>query len=165
MVSGVRISGRSLRHFNARQLRGMPKGDGRGVLSTHPHHGKTAVWNRGSLLAQGPMRRGSQETMGRKMCVMWRRGEEKKSGIYPCKTKTSQETQKGLQKFLQPNRNPKVICTDNSMEFGKACEDLSWNHCTSAPHRSTTNRMAEKGTRRVKEGTSAVVLQSGLNES
>ena len=26
---------------------------------------------------------------------------------YPCKTKTSQETQRSLQKFLEPERNPK----------------------------------------------------------
>ena len=44
---------------------------------------------------------------------------------YPCKTKTSHETQRSLQKFLEPDRNPKVIYTDNSLEFGKACEDLS----------------------------------------
>ena len=44
---------------------------------------------------------------------------------YPCKTKTSQETQRSLQKFLELERNPKVIYTDNSFEFGKACEDLS----------------------------------------
>ena len=50
-------------------------------------------------------------------------------------------------------------------EFGKACEDLSWNHCTSTPHRSETNGTAERAVRRVKEGTSAVLLQSGLNES
>ena len=84
---------------------------------------------------------------------------------YPCKTKTSQETQRSLQKFLEPDRNPKVIYTDNSMEFGKACEDLSWNHCTSTPLRSETNEIAERAVRRVKEGTSAVLLQSGLNES
>ena len=57
---------------------------------------------------------------------------------YPCKTKTSQETQKSLQKFLEPNRKPEVIYTDN---FGKACKDP----------------------RRVKERTSAVLLQSGLD--
>ena len=51
------------------------------------------------------------------------------------------------------------------MEFGKACEDLSWNHCTSTPHRSETTGNAERAVRRVKEGTSAVLLQSGLNES
>ena len=47
---------------------------------------------------------------------------------YPCNTKTSQETQRSLQKFLERERKPKVIYTDNSLEFGKACEDLSWNH-------------------------------------
>ena len=81
---------------------------------------------------------------------------------YPCKTKTSQETQRSLQKFLEPDRKPKVIYADNSLEFGK---DLSWNHCTSTPHRSQTNGIAERAVRRVKEGTSAVLLQSGLNES
>ena len=84
---------------------------------------------------------------------------------YPCKNKTSQETQRSLQKVLEPERKPKVIYTDNSLEFGKACEDLSWNHCTSTPHRSETNGIAERAVRRVKEGTSAVLLQSGLNES
>ena len=62
---------------------------------------------------------------------------------YPCKTKTSQETQRSLQKFLEPERKPKVTHTDNSLEFGKACEDLSWNHCTSTPHRSETHGIAE----------------------
>ena len=83
---------------------------------------------------------------------------------YPCKTKTSQGTQRSLQKFLDPNRKPEVIYTDNSLEFGKACEDLSWNHCASTPHRSETNGIAERAVRRVKEGTSAVLLQSGLDE-
>ena len=81
---------------------------------------------------------------------------------YPCKNKTSQETQRSLQKFLEPERKPKVIYTDNSEEFGKACEDLSWSRCTSAPHRSETNGIAERAVRRVNEGTSAVLLQSGL---
>ena len=84
---------------------------------------------------------------------------------YPCKNKTSQETQRSLQKFLEPERKPKVIYTDNSLEFGKACEDLSWNHCTSTPHRSETNGIAERAVRRVKEGTSAVLLQSGQDEN
>ena len=77
---------------------------------------------------------------------------------YPCKTKTSQETQRSLQKFLEPDTKPKAIYTDNSLEFGKACEDLSWNHCTSTPHRSETNGIAERAVRRVKEGTSAVLF-------
>ena len=63
---------------------------------------------------------------------------------FPCKRKTSQETQRSLQKFLEPERRPKVIYTDNSLEFGKAFEDLSWNHCTSTPKRSETNGIAKE---------------------
>ena len=67
-------------------------------------------------------------------------------------------------KFLEPTRKPKAIYTDNSLEFGKSCEDLSWNHCTSTPHRSETHGIAERAVRRVQECTSAVLLQSGLTE-
>ena len=48
--------------------------------------------------------------------------------------------------------------------FGKSCEDLSWSHRTSTPHRSETNGIAERAVRRIKEGSSAVHLQSGLDE-
>ena len=34
---------------------------------------------------------------------------------YPCKNKTSQETQRILKNFLEPDRKPKVIYTDNSL--------------------------------------------------
>ena len=69
---------------------------------------------------------------------------------YACKTRTSQETKEACKSSWSPNRKPKVIYTDNSLEFGKACEDLSWNHCTSTPHRSETNGIAERAVRRVK---------------
>ena len=49
------------------------------------------------------------------------------------------------------------------MEFGKSRVELSWNHCTSTPHRSETNGIAERAVRRVIDGTSAVLLQSGLD--
>ena len=77
---------------------------------------------------------------------------------YQCKTKTSQETDTSLRRFLEPSQKPKVIYTDNSLEFGKFCEELSWNHRTSTPHRSETNGIAERAVRRVKEGTSTVLL-------
>ena len=83
---------------------------------------------------------------------------------YPCKTKSSHETEKSFLKFLEPSQAPKVVCTDNSMNFGRVCEVLSWNHRTSAPHRSETHGIAERAVRRVKEGTSAFLLQSGLDE-
>ena len=63
---------------------------------------------------------------------------------YPCKTKTAQETPKNLQKFLEPKRKPKVIYTNNSLEVGKACEDLPWKDCTSTPHRSETHGIPER---------------------
>ena len=79
---------------------------------------------------------------------------------YPCKTKTSQETQRSLQKFLEPKRKPKVIHTDNSLEFGKACEDLSWNHCASTPHRSETNGIAQRAVRKGRHLCSIVAIRS-----
>ena len=81
------------------------------------------------------------------------------------KQKLHRKHREACKSSWSPNRKPKVIYTDNSLEFGKACEDLSWNHCTSTPHRSETNGIAERAVRRVKEGTSAVLLQSGLDEN
>ena len=83
----------------------------------------------------------------------------------PCKTKTAQEKGACKSSWSRIGSPKSFIHTDTSLEFGKACEDLSWNHCTSTPHRSETNGIAERSVRRVKEGTSAVLLQSGLNES
>ena len=81
---------------------------------------------------------------------------------YPCKSKSSQETQKSLMKFLEPTRKPEVNYTDNSFEFSKSCEELCWNHCTSTSHRSETNTITHKQCAGVREWTFAVLLQSGL---
>ena len=82
---------------------------------------------------------------------------------YLCKSNTSQETENSLRKFLEPSQKPKVIYTDNSLEFGKSCEELAWNHRRNTPHRSETNGIGQRAARHVKEGTSAVLLQSGLD--
>ena len=66
------------------------------------------------------------------------------SQSYPCKTKFSHETEQSLLKLLESSHRPKVVYTDHSMTFGRACEVLAWNHCTSTPHRSETNGIAEK---------------------
>ena len=55
-----------------------------------------------------------------------------------------------LRKFLERSDKPKVVYTDNFMEFGKACEELSWNYCTSTPNRSETNGIAERAVRWIK---------------
>ena len=54
---------------------------------------------------------------------------------------------------------PKVIYTDHSLEFGKSCEELSW--IIVRQHHTDQKRM---GLLRVKEGTSAELLQTGLGE-
>ena len=77
---------------------------------------------------------------------------------YPCKTKTSQETERSLQKFLEPNRKPKVIYTDNSLEFGNACEDFTGITVRQHLTVQKQKQIAERAVRRMKEGTSAVLL-------
>ena len=41
---------------------------------------------------------------------------------------------------------------------------ISWNHRTSTPHRSEKKGIADRAVQSVKEGTSVVLLQSGLDE-
>ena len=82
---------------------------------------------------------------------------------YPCKTNSPQGTGKSSRKFLEPSEKPNVMNTDNSVEFDRACAELSWNHCKSTPHRSETNGIAERAVRRIKEGTfaSGVAIRLG----
>ena len=53
----------------------------------------------------------------------------------------------------------------NSCWSRQACEHQTWNHCTSTPHLSETDGIAEGAVRRIREGTSAIRLQSGLDEN
>ena len=81
------------------------------------------------------------------------------------KQKLHKKPREACKSSWSPIGNLKTFYTDNSLEFGKAYEDLSWNHCTSTPHRSETNGTAERALHRVKEGTSAVLLQSLLDQN
>ena len=56
-----------------------------------------------------------------------------------------------LRKFQKPSQKPKVIHTYNLLEFGKYCEELSWNHRTTSFHRSETSGIAERAVRGIKE--------------
>ena len=53
---------------------------------------------------------------------------------YPCKTQTFARNSKEITK-IQHHEKPKVVYTDSSLEFGKGCADLQWNHSTSLPRR------------------------------
>ena len=63
-------------------------------------------------------------------------------------------------KVTETSQKSKVIHTHNLLELDKYCEELSWNRRTNTLHRAETNGIAERTARRVKEVTSAVLLQS-----
>ena len=44
--------------------------------------------------------------------------------VVSVQTKNFSQTQRSLQKFLEPNRKPKVIYIDNSLKFGKSCKEF-----------------------------------------
>ena len=81
------------------------------------------------------------------------------------KQKLHRKPREACKSSWSPRGNLKSFTLTIPWNSAKACEDLSWNHCTSTPHRSETHRIAERVVRRIKEGTSAVLLQPGLNES
>ena len=57
-----------------------------------------------------------------------------------------------------------IVKTEKSQEFSRACEDSCWNQDKSTPCRSDTSGIAENAVRKVKEGTSALLVQPGLSE-
>ena len=70
---------------------------------------------------------------------------------------------KTSQEIWSRRGNQKSFTLTIPWNLANLVKELSWNHCTSTPHRSETNGIAERAVRRVKEETSAVLLQSGLN--
>ena len=84
--------------------------------------------------------------------------------IIPVLTKTSQETKRACKSSWSDDESKSPFILTNSLEIGKSFEELTWNCCTSTPHRSETLGIAERAVRRSKEGTSAILLQSGLGE-
>ena len=82
----------------------------------------------------------------------------------PCQTKTAQETEKNVRKFTDTVAEAKSYSLVNLLEFGKLCEEISWNHRATTPFQSEASGIAERAVRRIKEVTPAVLLQSGLDE-
>ena len=72
---------------------------------------------------------------------------------------------RGFRKFFELSEKPKVIYTDNSLDFGK----FLWRSVMESSNFDTSSIWDEwycskRAVRRIEEGTSAVLLQSGLHE-
>ena len=61
--------------------------------------------------------------------------------------------------LLTSKWNPRSILMDTSHEFVQVCEQQNWNHERSTPYRSEIHGIAERAVRRVKEGTSSVLVK------
>ena len=80
--------------------------------------------------------------------------------LISAKLRLLRKQKRAYKSFSSRHRRQKAIFSDNSLELLKSCEDLSWT-----PRRSETKGIAERAVRRIKEGTSAVLLPSGLDEN
>ena len=78
--------------------------------------------------------------------------------------KTAKLKRERIKKFTGPYLNIKYAYTDGSNELYKAFTDLGIPHDHSTVHRPQTNGVEERAVRRVKEGTSCCLVQSGLHE-
>lgn len=87
----------------------------------------------------------------------------KQIGAFPVKSKSGEDSLAAFQYFLGPGVKPKLIYSDNSGELSKAAVQLGCPHDTCTPHVPQTNGIAENCVRQVKEGTSCLLLQSGLS--
>ena len=99
----------------------------------------------------------------RQICVCCDKWSSWISG-YPDPSKAGDPTQDAMQKFFGPELNTKYhhIYSDNSGEIEKAGKKLGLSHDTSEAHRPSTNGIAENAVRKVKEGASCTLSQSGF---
>ena len=81
----------------------------------------------------------------------------------PTPTKTAIETMQGFQRFLGPQVTPKHVYADGSREFSKALQNLGFSHDTCTPHVKQTSGIVEVMVRKVTEGTSCALTQSGFS--
>ena len=83
---------------------------------------------------------------------------------YPVDSKNATATTVALNHFLGDTKC-QLAYSDNSQELKKAFEDLGVVHDHSTPNEPQTNGSIERAVRRVKEGTTCALVQSGLSTS
>ena len=83
---------------------------------------------------------------------------------WPLKQTTAKLAKLCLKRFSGPYLQIKYAYSDGSTELYKAFKDLNISHDPSTAHGPQTNGVAERVVRRVKEGTSVCIAQSGFYE-
>ena len=73
---------------------------------------------------------------------------------YSAMNENASDTQKSLQQFMLPGERLRRIFIDSSLEFTRACEEVSWSHDTATPHRSETHGITGRALRRVESRNS-----------
>ena len=83
---------------------------------------------------------------------------------YADKRKTAEATIKAMQEFFGSTIREvcKHVYSDNSGEIKAAMKFLQLPHDTCCPHVPQTNGIIESGVKKVKEGTSCTLNQSGF---
>ena len=86
-------------------------------------------------------------------------------GVSVQKTKLHKKPREACKSSWNPRGNQKSFTLTMPWNSAKLVKISPGIIARLTPHRSETNGIAERAVRRVKEGTSAALLQSGLNES
>ena len=71
---------------------------------------------------------------------------------------------KSLQTFVPPDQKSGILFIQITFLNFLPAKTSVWNHNQSTPYRSEANGIVENAVRRVKEGTSAILVLSGLSE-
>ena len=84
---------------------------------------------------------------------------------YPAKSRTTEEVLASLADFKGPDVHVKAVYSDNASEIMNAVKQLhaSTLSVTCTPHVPQTNGAAENCVRKITEGTSCSLVQSGFN--
>lgn len=82
---------------------------------------------------------------------------------YPAKSRGTHEVKDAFIKFLGLETVPTAVYSDNAGEITAAVKELNGTPVTCTPHVPQTNGAAENSIRKVTEGTSCALVQSGLS--
>ena len=81
---------------------------------------------------------------------------------YPARSRDTDEVTESLQMFAGPDQQIKAVYSDNASEIMGAVSRLKGLVTTCTPHIPSTNGAAENCVRKVTEGTSCSLVQSGF---